>query len=191
MGQVHASSGGYKLRKAHLSLSRESDSPFVSYDAEEWLSCHLLSSIDSQGVRKFTITNTTPDSNALKVWIFSPDINVSSSAAGKPEPIQAIKILWVESVASPQDVGHLNRQALSEGELELPAGEMDILRNALLQSAQLLPDSARKFQAWNVALLQRFKGDEVEPNQTIQSPPVMLPEVPDVQNKEILSPLTT
>ncbi|KAF2159144.1 hypothetical protein M409DRAFT_30428 [Zasmidium cellare ATCC 36951] len=192
LGQMHTSSGGHKLRKAHLSLSRKAQSPFVSYGAEKWLSCHLLSSIDSQGVRKFTITSTSPDDTALKIWIFTPDINVSSSEAKDDGPMRAIKILWLESTVSPEASGSLNRQALSEGELELPPSEMELLRRTLLQSAKLLPDSAKKFQSWNVALLSRFKSDEVESVSTAaSSPPVVLEEVPDFQNMEILSALTT
>ncbi|KAK4507738.1 hypothetical protein PRZ48_001473 [Zasmidium cellare] len=192
LGQTHASSGGYKLRKAHLSLSRTAQSPFVSYDAEKWLSCHLLSSIDSQGVRKFTITSTDSDNTALKLWIFTPDITVSSSEAKDAEPIRAIKILWLDSVVSPEASGNLNREALSEGELELPPSEMALLRETLVQSARLLPQSAKKFQSWNVALLPRFKSTEVESDSTTAtSRPVVLEEVPDFENKEILSALTT
>lgn len=192
LGQLHKSSGGLKLRKACLSLSRTGDSPLVSYSAEKWLSCHLLSSIDSQGVRKFTITSTTSDSAALKLWIFTPDINVSSSAAKDSEPIRAVKILWLDSTVSPEAAGKLNREALSEGEMELPASEMDLLRGTLVQSVNLLPEGARKFQSWNVALLPRFKSDEVDSTPSFTAtPPVVLEEVPDLVNKEILSALTT
>ena len=191
LGHVHSSSGGYKLRKARLSLSRSSPSPFESFDANKWLSCHLLSSIDGQGVRKFLISNTSTNTAALKIWIFTPDINVSSSASKQLEPIRAVKILWLDATALPQNDGVLNRQALSEGELELPPHEFEAMREALVNSANLLPGSGRKFQSWNVALLPRFKSEEVQPHRSITSPPVTLPEVPDIENKEALSALTT
>lgn len=99
----------------------------------------------------------------------------------------------MDSVASPeQSSGALNRQALSEGELELPSEEFQQLREALVESATLLPQSAKKFQSWNVALLPRFTSAEVTPREQVADwQPVFLPEVPDVQNKEMLSALTS
>ena len=149
--------------------------------------------METQGVRKFTLQTIQPSDAALKLWIFTPDISVSSSTADGPEPIRGTKILWMDSVASPEhSSGALNRQALSEGELELPPEEFQQLREALVESAALLPQSAKKFQSWNVALLPRFTSAEVTPQeQAADSHPVFLPEVPDVQNKEMLSALTS
>ncbi|KXT13227.1 hypothetical protein AC579_1727 [Pseudocercospora musae] len=155
VGHVHTS-GGYKLRKQHLSLSSSPSHKPASYPPEKWLACLLLASIDTQGVRKFTVRSTISDGPAVKLWIFTPDINVSSSAATASAPIRAVKVLWQDCTLVSDDIGALNRQALMQGELELPPQEMNQLRDKLMQSKFMLPEPARKFQDWNVALLTRF-----------------------------------
>ncbi|CAK4028225.1 Hypothetical predicted protein [Lecanosticta acicola] len=190
IGRIHSSSEGYKIRKLHLSVSTARDCAMASFDIQRWLACHLLSSMESQGVRKFTIQKINGGELVLKLWIFTPDISISSSAAKDAEPIRCTKILWKDDIAAPSESGALNRQALAEGELELPSDEMQLLRELLAQSAALLPQSAKTFQSWNVALLQRFTRAEGDP-QRDSAAHVFLPEVPDVQNKEILSALTS
>ncbi|KAF7192559.1 Uncharacterized protein HII31_06106, partial [Pseudocercospora fuligena] len=160
VGHVHTS-GGYKLQKQHLSLSASPSHKSASYSPEKWLACLLLASIDTQGVRKFTVRSTTSDHVALKLWIFTPDINVSSSAAIASEPMRAVKVFWQDCTLLSDDIGALNRQALMEGELELPPQEMDQLRDKLMRSKFVLPEPARKFQNWDVALLPRFRLDEL------------------------------
>ncbi|EME88953.1 uncharacterized protein MYCFIDRAFT_129187 [Pseudocercospora fijiensis CIRAD86] len=160
VGHVHTS-GGYKVRKQHLSLSSSPSHRSASYPPEKWLACLLLASIDTQGVRKFTVRSSTSDHIALKLWIFTPDINVSSSTTTASAPIRAVKIFWQDWTLASDDIGALNRQALMEGELELPPQEMDQLRDKLMQSKSMLPEPARKFQDWNVALLPRFRLDEL------------------------------
>jgi hypothetical protein len=163
VGQIHSSSEGYKLRKMHISLSGAAERLSTSYDAEKWLSCHLLSSIDGQGVRKFRIQSTDHNDVPLKVWIFTPDITVASSQARDAKPVRAIKVFWVDvDPSQPGDEGKLNQQTLSEGEIELPTGELKVLRQTLIRSAMLLPEASRKFQDWNVALLARFTNADVE-----------------------------
>ncbi|KAM3419143.1 hypothetical protein BST61_g5088 [Cercospora zeina] len=160
LGHIHTS-GGYKLRKMHLALTTSANSTSISYEAEKWWSCLLLSSIECQGVRKFTAQSTTSSSQGLKLWVFTPDVTVSTSALDTPEPVRAAKVFWQDCDLSSQDIGALNQQALAEGELELPPGEMEELRAKLEKSARLLPSNARKFQEWNVALLPRFVDTDV------------------------------
>lgn len=191
LGHIHTSSEGYKLRKSHLSVSSNANSPIISYPADKWLACHLLSSVESQGVRKFLIESTESDEVAIKAWIFTPDTTISSSAAENPDTMRAVKVLWITCVAPPKEAGALNRQALSEGELELPPNEMSQLQKALEQSAALLPQNARKFQSWNVGLLPRFTLSDIGSENYPSRPLVLLPEVPDLRDKEILSQLVT
>ncbi|KJX94158.1 hypothetical protein TI39_contig4214g00019 [Zymoseptoria brevis] len=170
VGQIHSSSEGYKLRKMHVSLSAEIGQPSISHESEKWLSCHLLSSIDTQGVRKFRIQSTDPNNTSIRIWIFTPDINIASSKATNSKPMRAVKVFWTDAAPSqPGDEGKLNQQTLSEGEIELPIEEMEALRKTLVRSAALLPEGSRKFQEWNVALLARFTGADV------QGRPVQLP----------------
>ncbi|KAK4637702.1 hypothetical protein CLAFUR0_01750 [Fulvia fulva] len=191
IGHVHSSTGGYKLRKAYLSVSTAPGAPFTSYDPEKWLACRLLSSMDSQGVRKFIIQSHHHDEPALKAWIFTPDIDVSSSAAQSPRPLRALKVLWMKCTASSAPTSALNRQTLSEGELELHETEMNLLWKVLVKSSMLFPEGGRKFQDWNVALLHRFTSADVGLEETGAGAPATLPQVPDLQNKKALSALTT
>ncbi|KAI5370060.1 Putative ubiquitin-conjugating enzyme E2-binding protein [Septoria linicola] len=155
LGHIHTS-GGYKLRKLHLALSSSSTQGHESFAVEKWWSCLLLSSIECQGVRKFTAQSTGGSSQGLKLWVFSPDMTVSTSAGNITEPLRASKVFWQDCDIASQDIGALNRQMLAEGELELPPDEMAELRDKLKSSAELLPENARKFQNWKVAILPRF-----------------------------------
>lgn len=161
IGHVHTSEG-YKLRKQHLSLSPSPGHQPATYPPEKWFACLLLASIDTQGVRKFIVQSTTSDQSALKLWIFTPEIDVSSSAVSTKHAMRAVKVFWQDFTLSSQDVGALNRQAFMEGELELPPQELHHLREILVESKKILPEPARKFQEWHVALLPRFTKDDVE-----------------------------
>jgi hypothetical protein len=117
----------------------------------------FLSSIESQGVRKFRVHSPHSPDNVLKVWIFSPDLNVSASRYSSRDGFRAMKVFWREVEApSEQDVGTLNRQTLAEGDIEMLPDDLRSLCEHLRESASLLPESARVFQGWNVALLPRF-----------------------------------
>lgn len=145
----------------HLTLSATSDGEFIAYSADKWWACLLLSSTESQGVRKFTAQGTLPGDQGLKLWIFTPDVNVSTSAADTEGPMRAIKVFWRDCDPSDQHFGVLNRQVLAEGELELPSDEMSSLRRSLADSAILLPNMSQRFQDWHVAVLPRFTSADV------------------------------
>lgn len=176
IGQIHNSSEGYKLRKLALSVSSSSQSPDKSFESQKWLACHLLSSIDTQGVRKFLIRPASHSHDAsppIKIWVFNPDINISSSESLEPKPLRAVKILWKDADVqhssttdgreSNDNEARLDRQTLSEGEIELPAEELRSLKEALIKSANLLPEGSKMFQEeWRVALLPRFVHADLE-----------------------------
>jgi hypothetical protein len=89
------------------------------------------------------------------IWLFAPDLNIASSAASYDEPLRVTKILWKSAPAQRQDT-LLDKQSMTEGEIEIPDFEFDALKGLLEQSAILLPENAQRFQEWNVALLERF-----------------------------------
>ena len=135
---------------------------------ELWLSCHLLTSAEAQGVRKFKVYRhsteeaQSPTITALQIWLFATDLVISSSASQIPEPLPVLKILYKEvEVPSEESTGKLNAQALSEGELELSQHEWELLSRLLEGSKGLLPSRARKFQDWEVGVLRRFTRDGV------------------------------
>lgn len=155
--------GGYKLQKLHLALSLRSEETPISFDPQKWLACALLDAVESQGVRKFIASEhySTPK-EALMLWIFSPDLSVSSSARSSTEYVKVTKILWQDS-SPPTDVTErLNSASLSEGEMILGPGQVDLLRRTLEQSSNVLPENARAFQDWNVGLLERFTPKDLE-----------------------------
>jgi hypothetical protein len=159
LGTLDDATSSYKLFKLALSLSSTSNHK-QSFDATKWLSCHLLISMDNQGLRKFVVSSNHPSKPPLLIWLFTPDLNIASSAASHDTPLRMTKILWMPAPIQPQDA-RLDKQSMSEGEIEMPDFEFDALKRSLEQSAVLLPESARRFQDWNVALLERFAvGDE-------------------------------
>lgn len=175
VGQIYSTDESYKIRKLALSLSLSSSLPNQSFEPEKWLACHLLSSIETQGVRKFLIRTSSssegPSVPSIGTWIFNPDVKISSSASPHPKPFRAMKILWKDAVEQPQqdgenangNEGKLNRKTLSEGEIELPEEEFKALRKALIKSSDLLPRGSKMFQEeWRVALLPRFVREDLQ-----------------------------
>jgi len=155
------------VRKTRVAVRLSPDKPRVSHPIEKWLTCHLLSSMESQGVRKFSVVDEEVDIEgalknghpkmAMKLWIFNPDIEISSSALDTAGPIRVSKVFWQDvPEVGDHEQQMLNRQTLSEGELTMPSDEKQALRDALQTSADLIPESGRKFQSWKVALLPRF-----------------------------------
>lgn len=111
--------------------------------------------MDNQGLRKFVVTPSPALQPCLLIWLFAPDLNVASSAAAHDTPLRVTKILWKAAPAQRQDT-LLDKQSMAEGEIEVPDFEFEALKSSLERSAVLLPESAQRFQDWNVALLERF-----------------------------------
>lgn len=141
-----------------------------------------MTAVGSQGVRKFAIPipgKPKPKNlptKQVKLWVFTPDLLVSTSALETIEPVRVAKILWrEEDIADGEADGlseRLSRQALSEGELVLPDGEVEALMQLLNASADWLPQSARTFGGmWNVGLLERFTQADLKTQESLQSNP--------------------
>lgn len=151
-----------------MSLSTRSTFPSQSFEQTKWLSLAILTAVESQGVRKFTLALPTPHDQIkkdLRLWVFTPDLLVSTSALETPEPVRVAKILWKteEPVEGEEDLtARLSRQALAEGELSLSDEEVERLVEALRKSGEWLPRGAREFAGWSVGLLERFGRADVE-----------------------------
>lgn len=154
IGTLDAVTSSYKLSKMALSISPKDDHR-QSFDSTKWLSCHLLNSMDNQGLRKFVVSSSNGSQPSLLIWLFAPDLSIASSAAPHDLPLRVTKILWKVAPAQGQDT-LLDKQSMTEGEIEVPAFEFDALKQSLDKSVVLLPESARHFQDYNVALLERF-----------------------------------
>lgn len=120
--------------------------------------------MDIQGVRKFVVRNNADDASVLRLWIFTPDINVSSSAISLTEPDRFVKVLWQHIVDSHRGSDKLNAASLSEGELKLQGNDLDMLCAILKRAGELMPEAARHFQEWNVGLLKRFTASDIAPS---------------------------
>ncbi|GAB1741929.1 hypothetical protein NU219Hw_g7332t1, partial [Hortaea werneckii] len=176
LGNFDTNTHSHRLGKQSLCISATATSTPKSHATELWLSCHLLTSADTQGVRKFKVyrhhdgtaeepprqSPTVP--NALQIWLFATDLVISSSTSPIPGPLPVLKILYKRVDVPPAEAstGRLDAQALSEGELELPRQEWEFLDELLRGSAVLLPSRARAFQDWEVGVLRRFTRDAVE-----------------------------
>ncbi|KAI7240608.1 hypothetical protein KC330_g1085, partial [Hortaea werneckii] len=139
LGNVDTNTQAHRLGKPSLSISDTATSAPTSHAMELWLSCHLLTAADAQGVRKFKVyghgTTEDPQSRthtALQIWLFATDLVISSSASQTPEPLPVLKILYKQiNVPAEESTGRLDAQALSEGELELPPHEWEFLNDLL------------------------------------------------------------
>lgn len=163
IGCVDAATQGYRLRKLHTSLSTALGLAPIIFDTDKWLACLLLDAMESQGVRKFVAYEPGLSSDqSMKVWIFSPDLNISSSVKSSTDFTKVAKVLWQDCMYSADETEKLNGFALAEGELRLSRGELDLLRSRLQQSSAILPEGAREFQEWHVGLLERFTLDDID-----------------------------
>jgi hypothetical protein len=105
----------------------------------------------------------------MDIWIFTPDLTISSSSSSPSVPLRVAKFLWRVQPDSTSgdgdtimrnDEGRLDRKALSQGHLDLPQEEFLVLRNCLERSAEILPLAAREFMGWKVGVLERFGRDD-------------------------------
>ncbi len=147
------------MRKSQLALSTSDKLRAVSFSEEKWLSCQLLSATEDQGVRKFVVHG--PGKPALRLWIFTPDLSVSSSLLSSTDYVRVVKVMWQGVTAPHGGSQRFNGAALYEGELKLHGDELVSLRRILDESGRMLPEEARTFQEWHVGLLRRFTKDDI------------------------------
>jgi len=158
VGILDSTTPSYRMAKLALTLTSSTGNQ-QSFDITKWLSCHLLSSMDNEGLRKFTISSASGSHSPISIWIFAPDLNVASSASRQNAPLRVAKVMWKPAPAQVQIV-RLDTQSMTEGELEMSAFGFAALKRSLEESAVLLPEGARRFLDWNVALLARFTGED-------------------------------
>lgn len=98
-----------------------------------------------------------------QLWVFNPDMRYSNSSAGRSIMAQqAMKVFYQKS----PDVDELlhpeigNPSPLSVEELELPSMIFEAMSQALTNSNEMLPLSARRFNEWDVGLLSRFRREK-------------------------------
>lgn len=120
-------------------------------------------------IRTKTVTSTsvsqTPSPSFVSLWILTPGLRYSATnssksdqaapdSASNPSPEKlAMKVFW--NVIDENAAVELQGREDTE-ELSLPVEAIGEVVECLSISAGLLPPSARKFQKWNVGLLERY-----------------------------------
>jgi hypothetical protein len=137
--------------------------------------------IENTGLRKFHIhptssaihtsasaTEIPADENdeqsvtpSLLVWVFTPDLLFSSSiqSPGRLDPTRSMKVFYQQKTWQPLKPGEPENASIED--VEFPEELFQELRNALDDSQKVLPPTARKFQGWEVGLLERFDASDL------------------------------
>jgi hypothetical protein len=138
-----------------------SSSP-VSHTVQKWISARLLYLIENTGLRKFHVHATTsPHSQepipSILVWVFTPDLLFSSSITtpGRLDPTRTMKVFYQKQTWQPLKPGEPESASIED--VEFPEDLYEELDKALELSQRLLPPTAKKFQGWDVGLLERFE----------------------------------
>lgn len=175
LGKQDTSADGWRIWKWCLSISSgPSSSPsYSTYSIQKWISARLLYLIENVGVRKFHIhpppspsidTASTPTAwtPSILVWVFTPDLLFSSSIARphRTDPTRAVKCFFKKQAWAPLKPGE--PESATTEDVEFPLELYEELQKSLYESQSIIPATARKFQGWDVGLLERFDvGEEV------------------------------
>jgi hypothetical protein len=161
----------------HSRMSSRTTAPI--YSTQKWITARLLYLIENTGLRKFHIHPTPtatptaggPDSipgedtstpiPSLLVWVFTPDLLFSSSmpSPGRLDPTRSMKVFYQQQTWQPLKPG--DPESASIEDVEFPEELFSELSNVLEASQRVLPPTARKFQGWEVGLLERFDGRDL------------------------------
>ncbi|KAJ6111732.1 hypothetical protein N7523_007793, partial [Penicillium sp. IBT 18751x] len=179
IGMEDPSANGWRLFKTNVSLNTsKSEEPWTTHSTEMIVAAQLLELIERESARRFIVhcgqkrgllvsalpaTVTAYVLTSVKLWVFNPDLRYSNSSSGHTvNNQQAMKVLYqekedVDSLLAPE-IGQPS--PLSVEEVDLPPDIFQTLSDALLRSSQMLPDSARRFNEWQVGLLNRFSREK-------------------------------
>jgi hypothetical protein len=153
IGSAKGNDEGYRLWKSRISILQNPDAASEKYDSAIFIAAQFLHLVESSITRRVVVHSTA--GSGLLCWIFNPDIYYSSSKRG-PTVHRAMKVFYKE-IDNPVDLLDEHNSTLEE--LALPEQEVAQLKQTLSNSAQILPQSARTFQEWQVGLLERYEKD--------------------------------
>ncbi|KAJ5162307.1 hypothetical protein N7492_007699 [Penicillium capsulatum] len=162
IGMEDPATNGWRLLKAIVSLStakswESEEDKWESHPTEMIIAAQLLELIERESARRFVVHRG--QKSGLLLWVFNPDLRYSNSSSGHSiNAQQAMKVFFQETsdvnTLLDRDLG--KPSPLSVEEVELPSMIFEVLENALRGSNQMLPLSARRFNEWQVGLLNRF-----------------------------------
>ncbi|CAG8910125.1 unnamed protein product [Penicillium egyptiacum] len=155
---------GWRLLKASVSLNTSCEADVAKWEVhptETIVAAQLLELIERESARRFVVH--CGQKSGLVLWVFNPDMRYSNSSAGcSIMAQQAMKVFYQKS----PDVDELlhpeigNPSPLSVEELELPSMIFEAMSQALTNSNEMLPLSARRFNEWHVGLLSRYRREK-------------------------------
>jgi len=144
----------YRLFKSRLAVRPGRDRESEVFPTSTVICAQLLSLIESSVSRKVIVhTDMEQETTGLLLWIFNPDIYYSSSKKG-PSAHRAMKVFY-KSIQNPLQL--LDGKGTTHEELVIPDEDFRDLVQTLLDGTSILPESARRFQDWDVGLLDRYE----------------------------------
>ena len=134
--------------RVRATLPKDWFNPSIS----ELMPAHLMSLIESQGIRKFSIHDDRKQSpsRTLLLWVFTPNVMFSSSLY-RQGPIQGMKILFKEFLKPRSD---LDSHDITMEAIDLPEDAIVHLLYSLRNSTEMLPPSASKVHEWEIGILR-------------------------------------
>ncbi|KAG0648175.1 Ubiquitin-conjugating enzyme E2C-binding [Hyphodiscus hymeniophilus] len=161
LGHVDYQAEGYRLYKWRLKSRNTSISePTLSSLITAQLQSIMLAQCSSRLVLlPMNWQPSSPQTSSspvcfLSMWILSPTIRYSTTAQDATAPGKlAMKIFW-KSISATEADNLLNGS--SHEEVSLSTEAIIEIEKCLRDSASFLPPSGRKFQDWDVGLLERF-----------------------------------
>lgn len=128
------------------------------FPAAVFLVAQILSLIEGSATRKVVVYANSDGAagsevEGLLLWIFNPDIYYSSSRRG-PTAHRAMKVFY-KTLPDPEKF--LDDNGPNYEDLVVPQEDFSDFKQTLQGSMDILPESAQKFQDWNVGLLDRWE----------------------------------
>ncbi|KAJ5738384.1 hypothetical protein N7493_001539 [Penicillium malachiteum] len=167
VGMQDSSVNGWRLMKANVSLNTHGlkddldGDQWQSHSSEILAAAQLLELIQRENARRFIVHAGLK--NGLLLWVFSPNLYYSySNGIRSIGPQQAMKVLFqtVDDI-DPFLMDDTGTPSLALEEVIFPAMGFQAVSDALLRSNSILPLSARRFNEWNVGLLDLFSRDGI------------------------------
>ncbi|KAL9110046.1 MAG: hypothetical protein Q9227_005385 [Pyrenula ochraceoflavens] len=145
---------GWRIYKWTLVTKRSDCSAEETISAGEVICAQILALIESIAIRKFVLHSDHDEGSdtGILLWVFNPDLRYTSSTM--PGARRAMKVFYQ---ITPDPLRLLNDNSTSLEELYLPSPAKNELQSILQNSTGSLPMPARKFQNWDVALLDRYE----------------------------------
>jgi hypothetical protein len=78
----------------------------------------------------------------------------SAPSPGRQDPTRSVKVFYKKQTWQPLQPGE--PESASIDDVEFPAQLFEELGRGLAESQRMLPPTARRFQGWDVGLLERF-----------------------------------